>query len=118
LRTFYEQVLTGDVTDNIKGCPGIGKAKAPRLLDGCETEQDMFEAVQKAFNNDREFLLNGQLIWIWRKENDIWKFPNFSPDSSLKQETEQQFESTPMMAEASTLSTELGGRALKEDGTP
>lgn len=29
---FYTQVLTGDPTDNYKGCPGIGKVKAEKIL--------------------------------------------------------------------------------------
>ena len=29
---FYTQVLTGDPTDNYKGCPGIGKVKAEKVL--------------------------------------------------------------------------------------
>ena len=33
-RFFYEQIITGDPTDNYKGCPGAGKAAAADLLDG------------------------------------------------------------------------------------
>lgn len=29
---FYTQTLTGDPTDNYKGCPGIGKVRAEKLL--------------------------------------------------------------------------------------
>lgn len=29
---FYTQILTGDPTDNYKGCPGIGKVKAEKIL--------------------------------------------------------------------------------------
>jgi 5'-3' exonuclease len=72
LRTFYEQLLIGDATDNVKGCPGIGKAKAPRILEGCETESDMFDCVRNCYNDDAAMLLNGQLLWIWRTIGGTW----------------------------------------------
>lgn len=31
---FYEQILTGDPTDNYKGCPGVGPVAARDLLQG------------------------------------------------------------------------------------
>lgn len=33
LRRFYEQTLSGDTTDNIPGCPGIGAVNAKRMVD-------------------------------------------------------------------------------------
>lgn len=75
MRRFYTQVLTGDTSDNIKGCPGIGKVKAERILSGCETEQEMFEAVQNAYSFDEAFLLNAQVLWIQRQPNQLWSFP-------------------------------------------
>ena len=81
MRTFYTQLLTGDSGDNIKGCPGIGKVKARLILDGCETDQQMFEACQTTYNDDEALLFNAKLIWIWRKANDIWSFQkvNYTP---------------------------------------
>ena len=41
---FYTQVLTGDPTDNYKGCPGIGKVKAEKILkEALETVVDWAE---------------------------------------------------------------------------
>ena len=81
MRAFYTQLLTGDSGDNIKGCPGIGKVKARLILDGCETDQQMFEACQTTYNDDEALLFNAKLIWIWRKANDIWSFQkvNYTP---------------------------------------
>lgn len=75
LREFYTSVLVGDAADNIKGAAGIGKKKAPLILDGCTTESEMFEACLNHYPSEDELLLNGQLLWIWRKENDIWQLP-------------------------------------------
>lgn len=36
---FYSQVLMGDSTDNIKGCPKIGKVKSKKIVDGYIEEQ-------------------------------------------------------------------------------
>ena len=81
LVSFYTSLLVGDAVDNIKGCPGIGKAKAPRLLEGCKTEWEMYQACLKQYqqvfkeNAESELLLNGQLLWIWRHLEDLWTPP-------------------------------------------
>jgi 5'-3' exonuclease len=78
LRNFYFQCLVGDVADNVKGVAGIGKVKATSLLKDCQSEQEMFEVVQSHFSCDEELLMTGQCLWIFRKENDRWKFPQFT----------------------------------------
>jgi len=72
---FYFQLLVGDAADNIKGCKGIGKVKANRALEVGMSEWDLFEVCRNLYNNDEELLMNGQLLHIWRKENDLWQFP-------------------------------------------
>jgi 5'-3' exonuclease len=84
IRFFYYQMLVGDATDNIKGVVGIGPKKAERLLLAAEHTAhveygdeagEYFRAVREAYSNDEEMLMNGQCLWIWKKENDIWRFP-------------------------------------------
>lgn len=75
LRHFYTQCLVGDPADNVKGAAGIGKVKAKRILFDCRTESALFEATRDCFSSDEEFLMTGQCLWIWRKPNDIWRFP-------------------------------------------
>lgn len=88
---FYKQLLTGDTTDNIQGCPGIGQKKAEKILAGLDGDpQMMYEVVrleyEKAFNNsssdigkvldpDVALLENARLLWIRRKEKEIWQPP-------------------------------------------
>lgn len=48
-RNFYSQVLTGDSADGYPGCPGCGPVAAQRLLEGCATESEMWEAVVAAY---------------------------------------------------------------------
>ena len=73
MRHFYMQCLTGDRSDNIKGIEQIGPKKAEKILTGCITEQELFNAVREAYSNDAEFLMNGRVLWIRRKENEDWK---------------------------------------------
>lgn len=49
----YIQTLMGDTTDNIKGCPGIGKVKAAKALDGLITPCDMWRAVVALFKKKK-----------------------------------------------------------------
>lgn len=79
IKHFYTQILTGDRVDNIVGLKGIGPKKAEKILQDCVTEEDMYQAVLKAYDNDETRVLeNGQLLWIRRKENQIWSPALFS----------------------------------------
>ena len=76
LRFFYWQLLVGDAGDGVKGAKGIGKVKAERILEGLSNELELFEAVSDYFSCEEELLLNGQVLWIWRAPEGIWKLPN------------------------------------------
>lgn len=76
LRHFYKQCLIGDTVDNIDGIAGIGKVKAGKLLDHVDNEPEMFEKVRILYNDDERFLRTGRLLWIRRKQNETWEFPN------------------------------------------
>lgn len=73
---FWTQVLIGDTADNIKGAAGVGKVNAGKILAGCETEADYFEACLPHFSCEEELIMNAQVLWIWRKPNDMWSPPN------------------------------------------
>ena len=76
---FYKQMLTGDRIDNIKGIKGIGDVKAKRILEKCKDENEMYLAVLEAYEGNEERVLeNGRLLWIRRKENQIWEPPSLS----------------------------------------
>ena len=77
LRWFYTQVLTGDRVDNIPGLKGIGPKKAEKILGEAATESELFQAVLKAYDNDLARLTEmGQLLWIRRKEGELWTPPS------------------------------------------
>lgn len=90
---FYIQLLVGDNTDDIPGCPKIGYKKAPKILEGCETEWDMFlqvvETYKKAFPALTEqeiydmILLHGQLLKIRTYEGEKWTLPKQQEENSI-----------------------------------
>lgn len=45
---FYTQILTGDPTDNYKGCPGIGKVRAEKILQEAE---DMWASIVATYES-------------------------------------------------------------------
>lgn len=79
LKRFYEQLLMGDVVDNIPGIYGIGPVKAKKHLEGLVTEEEMFlkckELYEKHEIPEERLLLNGRLLKIRTKEDEIWNFP-------------------------------------------
>ena len=73
---FYLQILTGDRIDNIEGLKGIGPAKGAKILKDCTTVEDLYDAVLKAYDGDTVRVLeNGQLLYLQRKEGDVWQPP-------------------------------------------
>lgn len=80
---FYSQLLTGDRVDNIPGLPKVGPAKAKKILGEWTNEQDAktktLAAYQEFLGLDEEkarerINLIGKLLWIRKKENELWEF--------------------------------------------
>lgn len=78
LKNFYKQVLTGDTSDNIIGIKGIGPVKASKLIDGLETEEEIYTKVYDVYTEDCEddeemqfnidrMQKNCNLLWIMRE---------------------------------------------------
>ena len=99
-RVFYTQLLVGDTSDNIEGCPKVGKITAGRLLEGCETEKEMYEVCLKAYKRAfkgvashdlADYILRaGSLLWIRRKNGLTW---NISGEVVSKELLEMDLES-------------------------
>lgn len=80
MRFFYEQLLSGDPTDNIPGIDGIGPVKAKAALSECTTPQEcagvVYSMYRKAVGGPPDGVIdrNARLLWIWRKPNDKHPF--------------------------------------------
>jgi len=87
LRWFYYQTLVGDPTDTIPGLPGCGPKRALTLLEFCETEKEMYEAVSEEYKIvygdswKEEMLEQARLVWMVRTYNldltpKMWEIPD------------------------------------------
>ena len=88
-RFFYLQTLTGDRVDNIQGIPGIGPAKAEKILALTDnTQESMWRAVLGAYNKyfgdagEEQAIATARLVRILRageysKEGEVtlWEPP-------------------------------------------
>jgi len=124
IRTFYKQLLTGDTSDHIQGCPGIGPAKSEKRLAGATTEDVLFARVvdqyresynQKLGIKDEEFIMqqilqNGRCLKIRTFEGEVWNFPKSFQTAATELSSTQP---TPV---ASNPSTELGLQSLPVAG--
>ena len=64
------QTLTGDVTDGYKGCPGVGPAKAEKILDAPGSAWvNIVKAYEKAELTEADALMNARMGRILRWED-------------------------------------------------
>lgn len=73
LKFFYSQVLTGDTVDNYKGVKGAGPVAAYKLLNDCESHEDLLSKAlgyyydKHAENAAQLFLEQADLAWMVRE---------------------------------------------------
>ncbi len=78
IKFFYQQLLQGDMTDNIPGLFGIGPAKAVKALAKATTERHLFMAAKAMYQkhhppNWEDYMrLNGRLLKIRQYEGELW----------------------------------------------
>lgn len=76
---FYTQILTGDSADHILGLHRVGPVTAGKILEGCTTEQELYEACVKAYGGDVDRVLeNARLLWLRRYEGELWEPPEIN----------------------------------------
>lgn len=88
-RFYFEQLLKGDPTDNIKGLPGVGPVRAEKYLEGCDNVADMQATVimcyKAAFGEtwEKELTLTGNMIYLLKHPNDKFSFDDWNvyPDT-------------------------------------
>jgi len=83
--SFYQQLLSGDSTDNVPGLPGIGSAKAAQALAECKTPKECFEVVWNMYKDilgtrgpltereDAKYLVEqADLVYILKRPDEPW----------------------------------------------
>lgn len=119
LKWFYKQILIGDVSDNVKGCTGIGQVKAGKAIDPIAEEAgeaELYLAVRKLYEKQEKdlspdaitdrILLAGRLLKIRQQESeDLWQFPekNTKEGGGQSQKIEKNLEQITQAEEDSFL---------------
>lgn len=87
LKHFYQQLIQGDQADNIPGYDGKMRPKIPKFLQpvideiwSCPEELSMYSVVSDMYSDLDIMHRNARLLWIQRKENDIWLPPHDRQD--------------------------------------
>lgn len=95
LLNFYMQFLTGDRIDNIIGVKGIGPVKAKKILSGLsQVPSKLWQAVVEHLGEERA-LENGRLLYLRRKEGEIWNPPTTETSSPTPSCSSTTVDSTP-----------------------
>lgn len=106
---FYKQLLLGDKTDNVPGYDGMLRQKPTkaieayyREMENLTSESELWEFVYDLYQDKEQCALNGKLLWIRRKPDQLWNPPLISEQSQ-----EAKSSSTSNIEKELTQSTEL-----------
>jgi hypothetical protein len=89
-RKFYEQLLSGDTTDNIPGLAGIGKVKAANALAECKSPSECLDVCVKMYQEFagddwvNYFIEQANLVFILRRRGIIWENTTEGIDFHIK----------------------------------
>ena len=94
-RWFWMQVLTGDYSDNVRGCWGVGEKGAAQYIDDILhlDDEEVWSIVVAKYANSMEIegcpyvgmdpelvaLENAQLVYMRRERGEIWTPPGVAP---------------------------------------
>jgi len=81
---FYQQIISGDATDGIPGCPTYGPKKAQKVIDTTPKEK-LWSAIVKTYESkgltEEDALINARLVRILRideyfnRQLELWTPP-------------------------------------------
>lgn len=76
---FWQQVLSGDMTDNVPGAKGIGAAKARRIVeqareDGLD-DSELWDVILSYFPSEAAAIETARLVYLQREPNELWTPP-------------------------------------------
>lgn len=77
--TFFRQILSGDATDNVPGVPGIGPAKAAKILEGVKSQWEAWTRIVETYAanglTEKDALETARLVYVRRREGELWQSP-------------------------------------------
>lgn len=79
---FYCQMLIGDTADGVVGVAGIGKKKSKQALWGL-TPDEMFEKVHDLYGDHRRFVINYNLLRMWRSPYELYTGRTMGHEKSI-----------------------------------
>lgn len=92
-RFFFEQLLSGDIADNIEGLGGVGPKRAIKYLSVANNPEDWWQIVLDKYSAAYSVLSEdmiaemlyerGNLLWIQRHEGQTWYPPIPETPSSV-----------------------------------
>ena len=90
---FYKQILMGDTTDNIQGCPGIGPKKAEKALAKAKTSYEMWQVVVKLYQQKnltvKDAISTARLVGmhqVYKDDAGQWRVDYWIPPMEDKHE--------------------------------
>ncbi len=110
LQFFYKQLMIGDTADNIIGVRGIGPKKADKLIDPLIEEEEMYFTVRRLYQDYDRMLRNGKLLWIMKKEGDIWE-----PTANLSTYYDQQSQELALKSETFAAQTPTSSESIGQE---
>lgn len=119
---FWLQMLSGDKSDNVPGFDGTARASFPKFIVKLLSDMEDFEQeVFDLYEDKAQFLINFNLLHIWRKEHD-YKCPQviheyLTGKGSYKPEQEVQSVSLDMIMALVSQLSDLGNVLKQESGS-
>ena len=106
--TFYRQMLTGDVVDNVAGAFRIGEKIAKARITEDMSEEDQWRVTLELYGKNHgkdgcpynhltpydAAVENGRLLHMLRRVGDVWRPPVAGPEPSTDLSTNSESEST------------------------
>lgn len=89
-RIFWTQMLVGDTTDNILGCPGIGPKKAAKILRGVTQEVRYWRHVRRAYKEQFERLQErGKMPTGFRFDGEVITYPSWRTGADMQKSLDE-----------------------------
>jgi hypothetical protein len=122
LRHLYWQAIMGDKVDNIPGFDGLMRSKVPKKMEWMiehlsemTDERDMYQFVFDHHTAEVPLDVCLKCLWIWRKENDIWKNPNQACLDRGEEESIHYLDDKVGLTEVATEVRDIEGSSPREE---